>query len=103
MSSIAKKERPDIGRCKSKTLTLFPEETIYFAGGVVEVVLLLFLLFLPPLWALLLLPFFAVVAFAGSLPVVLLSLPAGACANARLPASNIVKTTVKNFFMQISF
>ena len=68
-----------------------------------EVVLLLFLLFLPPLWALLLLPFFAVVAFAGSLPVVLLSLEAGACANARVPASNIVNTTVKSFFMQISF
>src|SRR6516162_1396313 len=57
-----------------------------------------FLCFLPCLW-----PFLALVAV---LPVAPFRLPAGAlvlpvpaCPNARLPASNIVNTTVKSFFM----
>jgi hypothetical protein len=73
----------------------------YFGGAVGAVVLVPFLLFLPPLWAfLVLVAFLPESAFGVSLVFVA---PPVACANARLPASNIVNTTVKSFFMQISF
>src|SRR5215472_6847305 len=86
----------------------------YFGGGVV-VVLLPFLLFLPPLW-----PFLPPLVLVldldsrldvapGFLPVVSLPvldesvLPPPAWANPRLTASNMVNTTVKSFFMQSPF
>jgi hypothetical protein len=73
----------------------------YFGGGVV-VPPELFLPFLPPLWALLVLLAFLPVVL-GVVSVVLVGEPVVAWANARLPASNIVNTTVNSFFMQISF
>jgi hypothetical protein len=73
----------------------------YFGGGVVEVVP--FLLFLPPLWALVLVAFLPLVLGAVVVSLVLPDEPVPVWANARLPASNIVNTTVNSFFMQISF
>src|SRR5215471_7537968 len=85
----------------------------YFGGGVL-VVPLPFLLFLPPLWPFLppLWPFLPEVVLGAvvvAVPCVLLPCglsvlgflsPPVFCAKARLPASNRVDTTVKNFFIQ---
>jgi hypothetical protein len=67
----------------------------YFGVGVV-VPPELFLPFLPPLWALLVLvaPFLAAAAGVG--------LGFAACANAKLPVNNIANTTVASFFIPFS-
>jgi hypothetical protein len=76
----------------------------YFGGAVGAVVLEPFLLFLPPLWALLVLvAFLPVVVFGASLPFVAVVVPpAVVCANAKLPVNNIANTNVASFFIPFS-
>jgi hypothetical protein len=95
--STAKKERPSRPLQNGAQV---PEETAYFGVDVVVVVELPFLLFLPPLWALLVLVAFLPVSAVLVLGGVWVSVPPPVWANARLPASSIVHTTVKSFFMQ---